>query len=95
MAVGAKVDMVKLVRDERPQILACRYPMSLKDQTRPVDCQRIAQSFTRLDEAYGEVRLKTTEAVEKAEEAVAAKADAARARNEVSGIFQKRGRYRA
>ncbi|MFG6375603.1 MAG: hypothetical protein K1W05_06685 [Desulfovibrio sp.] len=69
--------MAKLVRDEKTPNLGLPLPDVLNDQT--VDCQRIAQSFTRLDEAYGEVRLKTTEAVEKAEEAVAAKADAARA----------------
>ncbi len=69
--------MAKLVRDEKPPNLGLPLPDVLNDQT--VDCQRIAQSFTRLDEAYGEVRLKTTEAVEKAEGAVEAKADAARA----------------
>ena len=69
--------MAKLVRDEKTPNLGLPLPDVLNDQT--VDCQRIAQSFTRLDEAYGEVRLKTTEAVEKAEGAVEAKADAARA----------------
>lgn len=54
--------------DEKTKNLGLPLPNMKNDMHE--DCQRIAQSFTKLDEAYGEVRLKTAEAVEKAGEAL-------------------------
>lgn len=69
--------MPNIVRDERTKNLGLPLPYVKNSQA--ADVERIAQSFTKLDEAYGEVRLKTAEAVEKAAGAEKAGEDAAAA----------------
>lgn len=54
-------------------------PLPYRQNLQSDDCVRIAESFTKLDDAYGEVRLKTAEAVEKAAGAEKAGEDAAAA----------------